>query len=108
MTERIELSFGLQGFLDELFLFVSRKFSLKSLGVGFPENRLLMSWYFDILHSKFIEQTISYKMRRLRAFYNNSWQNCTKFTEGLEVIFAIFCVKNRNNDLGVFRKFDIV
>jgi hypothetical protein len=38
MAERIEFSFGLSGFLDVLFLFVSRKFPQKRSEVGFLEN----------------------------------------------------------------------
>jgi hypothetical protein len=40
MAERIELSSGFWGFLDVLFHFVSRKFSLKSSEVGFLENQM--------------------------------------------------------------------
>jgi hypothetical protein len=38
-AERIELSSGSEGFLDTLFLFVSRKFSPKRSEVRFLENR---------------------------------------------------------------------
>jgi hypothetical protein len=43
MAERIELSSGSQGFLDTLFLFVSRKFSSKCLEDGFLENRAFLA-----------------------------------------------------------------